>query len=60
MKQKQKRNHVTKKDILVELTFATTTKALDYFPFTLFILIFLSFKALSEAEHDLQSKIKFL
>lgn len=60
MKQKQNPHHLTKKDNLVELTFANTTKALDYFPFTLFTLIFLSFKALSEAERDLQGKIKVL
>lgn len=60
MKQKQEPNHLTKKDNLVELIFANTTKALDYFPFTLFTLIFLSFKALSEAEHDLKSRIKAL
>lgn len=60
MKQKQKFNHLTQKDNLLELIFANTTKALDYFPFTLFTLIFLSFKVLSEAEQDLKGKIKVL
>lgn len=36
MKQKQEPNRLTKKDNLVELIFANTTKALNYFPFTLF------------------------
>lgn len=40
MKQKQKPNHLTTKDNLVGLIFTNTTKALDYFPFTLFTLIF--------------------
>lgn len=31
MKQKQKLNHLTQKDNLLELIFANTTKALDYF-----------------------------
>lgn len=60
MKQKQKPNHLTMKDNLVGPIFANTTKALDYFPLTLFTLIFLSFKALSEAEHDLKGRIKVL
>lgn len=60
MKQKQEPNRLTKKDNLVELIFANTTKALNYFPFTLFTFIFLSFKALFEAEHDHKGRTKVL
>lgn len=60
MKQKQIPNHPPKKDNLVELIFANTAKAFNYFLFTLFTLIFLSFKALCEAEHDLKGKTKVL
>lgn len=57
MKQNQKPNHPTEKDNLAELIFASTTKALDYFPFTLFTLSFLSFRTLSEAEHGLKGRL---